>query len=207
MADAKKSEAEAAVSPPEKKNRGKLILIIGAIVLLIAGGGAAAFFMLKKPPADAEAAEGAAKKVKKAEPGAPPVFYKFDKPFTVKLMTDNQDAYLQTELQLKLLDASGADAIKQNEPELKHRITLTLMSKKSSALATADGVQRLANELRDTINNVVSPATAGKEKAADKPAEKPADGSAEKPAEKAPAETADPSAVVQSVLFSSFIIQ
>jgi flagellar basal body-associated protein FliL len=110
---------------------------------------------------------------KKADPAAPPVFYKFDKPFTVKLATEQQDAYLQAEVQLKLLDATGTDLIKQNEPELKHKITLTLMGSKASMLASSEGVQTLANELRDTINKVVSPTPAGKEKPAEKTAEKP----------------------------------
>lgn len=207
MADAKKNEADAVVAPP-KKSKTKWILFAVIGVLVLGGGGAAAFFMLKKP--HAEGTEAVAKK--KAEPAAPPVFYKFDKPFTVKLATEQQDAYLQAEVQLKLLDATGTDVIKQNEPELKHKITLTLMGRKASMLATSEGVQKLANELRDTINKVVSPAAAVKEKAGEKPAEKkaetPASGEPPKPAEKPePAELADPSAVVQSVLFSSFIIQ
>ncbi|MBI5109139.1 MAG: flagellar basal body-associated FliL family protein [Rhodocyclales bacterium] len=210
MADAKKTEADAVVAPP-KKSRSKWILFAVIGVLLLAGGGAAAFFLLKKPP-QAEGAEAAAPAKKKVDPAAAPVFYKFDKPFTVKLATEQQDAYLQTEVQLKLLDAAGADVIKQNEPELKHRITLMLMGRKASMLSSSDGVQRLANEIRDTVNKVVSPATASKEKAVEKPvekiAEKPADGTPPKTPEKPePAELADPSAVVQSVLFSSFIVQ
>ncbi len=208
MADAKKTEADAVVAAP-KKSKTKWILIAVIALLVLGGGGAAAFFMLKKP--HAEGAEATAAK-KKSEPVAPPVFYKFDKPFTVKLATEQQDAYLQAEVQLKLLDATGNDLIKQNEPELKHKITLTLMGRKASMLATSEGVQKLANELRDTINKVVSPASATKEKPVEKSAEKKAEtppaGEAPKPAEKPePAELADPSAMVQSVLFSSFIIQ
>ena len=210
MADAKKTEADAVVAPP-KKSKTKWLVFAAIGILVLAGGGAAAFFLMKKP-APAEGAEAAAPAKKKVDPAAAPVFYKFDKPFTVKLATEQQDAYLQTEVQLKLLEASGTDLIKQNEPELKHKITLMLMGRKASTLATSEGVQRLANELRDTINKVVSPAAPAKEKPAekaiDKAPEKPAEGTAPKPAEKPePAESADPSAVVQSVLFSTFIIQ
>jgi flagellar FliL protein len=210
MADAKKTEAEAVVAPP-KKAKSKWILFAAIGVLVLAGGGTAAFFLLKKPP-QAEGTEAAAPVKKKVDPTAAPVFYKFDKPFTVKLATEQQDAYLQTEVQLKLLEATGTDVIKVNEPELKHKITLMLMGRKASMLSSSEGVQRLANEIRDTVNKVVSPAPAAKEKAAEKPAEKaaekPADGTPPKTPEKPePAELADPSAVVQSVLFSSFIIQ
>lgn len=211
MADAKKTEAEAVVAPPKKaKSKWILFAVIG--VLVLGGGGAAAYFMLKKPP-HAEGAEAAAAPAKKkVDPAAPPVFYKFDKPFTVKLATEQQDAYLQAEVQLKLLDATGAEVIKQNEPELKHKITLMLMGRKASMLSSSEGVQKLANEIRDTVNKVVSPAPASKEKAAEKPVEKAADKAADgappkTPEKPEPAELADPSAVVQSVLFSSFIVQ
>jgi hypothetical protein len=83
-----------------------------------------------------------------------------------------------------------------------------LMGRKASMLSSSEGVQRLANEIRDTVNKVVSPAPPSKEKAAEKPAKKAADGAPPKTPEKPePAELADPSAVVQSVLFSSFIVQ
>lgn len=208
MADAKKAEAETAAPPPKKKGKWMIFALIG-VAILVLGGGAAFFFLKKSAPAGEEAAEAAAKdgaKKKKAEPGAPPVFYKFDKPFTVKLQTEQQEAYLQADVQMKLLDPQGLELMKQFEPELKHRFTLTLMSNKASNLATAAGVQRLANELRDIANRVIDPTLEKAKPAAEiKPAAEgnpPAEAAAA-----APAEAADPRAPVQSVLFSSFIIQ
>lgn len=196
MADTRKPEADAVTAPPKKKSKRMLFVILGVVCLAAAGGGAA-FFMLQKPaPADGEdgakaAAAARAPAKKKADPAIAPVFYKFDKAFTVKLQTEQQEAYLQTEVQLKLLDASNLDVIKQYEPELKHRITLSLMNNKASTLVTASGVQRLANELRDVANKVVTP---------------PEEAAAAVPAAD-PAELADAGAMVQSVLFSTFIIQ
>jgi flagellar FliL protein len=208
MADAKKAEAETAATPPKKKGKWMVFALIGVACLALGGG--AAFFLLKKPaPTGDEATEAATKepaKKKKAEPGAPPVFYKFDKAFTVKLQTEQQEAYLQAEVQLKLLDSQGLELMKQFEPELKHRITLTLMNNKASTLSTATGVQRLANELRDIANRVIDPTSQKAKPAADaKPATEtsPATEAAAAP----PADAADPGAPVQSVLFSSFIIQ
>lgn len=191
MADAKKPEAEIAAAPPKKKGKWLLFIIIGIVGLALGGGGT--FLLVKKqaPAAAEEGAEAAAGK-KKAEINTPPAFYKFDKAFTVKLQTEQQEAYLQTEVQLKLLDARGQDLAKQYEPELKHRITLTLMSKKASDIGSAAGVQRLANELRDVANRTIA--------APLPPKGKPA-GEAE------PADTAEADAPVQSVLFSTFIIQ
>lgn len=192
MADTKKAETEAAPPPPKKKSKWLLFIIIGIAGLALGGGGA--YFLVKKQvaeeSADAPAPEGAKKK--KADNAAPPVFYKFDKPFTVKLQTEQQEAYLQAEVQLKLPDAQSVELIKQYEPELKHRITLTMMGKKASVIGTADGVQQLANELRSVTNSVIVPASVPKGKPA---------------AETDPAATTDADAPVQSVLFSSFIIQ
>ena len=195
MADTKKTEAEAAAPPAKKKGKWLLFLLIGIAGLALGGGGA--YFLVKKqaPAAAEDGAEAPARDVakkKKVDNAAPPVFYKFDKPFTVKLQTEQQEAYLQAEVQLKLPDAQTVDLIKQYEPELKHRITLTMMGKKASIIGTADGVQRLANELRDVTNNVIAPTPSAKGKPA---------------AETEPAATAEADAPVQSVLFSSFIIQ
>jgi flagellar basal body-associated protein FliL len=173
MADAKKTEADAVVAPP-KKSKTKWILFA---VIGLAGAWRwrrGRVFHAEEAPAAEGAEAAAAPAKKKADPSAPPVFYKFDKPFTVKLATEQQDAYLQAEVQLKLLDATGTDLIKQNEPELKHKITLTLMGRKASMLASSEGVQKLANELRDTINKVVSPTHGRQGKAAEKTAEKKA---------------------------------
>lgn len=194
MADAKKPEVEVAVAPPKKKGKWLLVAVIGIVGLALGGGGT--FLLVRKQPQavsddGAEATVREVTKKKKVDPGAPPVFYKFDKAFTVKLQTEQQEAYLQTEVQLKLLDSTGLDLMKQFEPELKHRITLSLMNSKASSLASAAGVQRLANELRDLTNKVISPAAE-----ADNPS-----------AAKEPAEIAAPGAPVQSVLFSTFIIQ
>ena len=188
MADAKKTAAETPADPPPKsKSKLLLLIVIGILVGAIAAG--AAFFLLKKNDVG-EGAHPAEKK--KVDAGAPPVFYRFEKPFTVKLRAEQQEAYLQTEIQLRLLEAHDQELVKQYEPELKYRITLALMEKQAADLGTAAGVQKLANELRDIVNTVVAPSA-------------PARASASTPPEPAAQAAAD--APVQAVLFSTFIIQ
>ena len=199
MADAKKAETEAE-TPPVPKRRGKLMLfiVIGVLVLALGGGGAVYFVMKKKAAhetADGEDLPGedrSRKRDKKADHVAPS-FHKFDKPFTVKLQTEQQEAYLQAELQLRVLDASVLESLKQYDPELKHRIMLTLLAKKASELSTAEGVQRLSNEIRDIANNTLEPPIVRKGGA--------------NVAAKEPSDVAGPDAPVQAVLFTSFIIQ
>lgn len=199
MAEAKKAETEAEAPPAKPKGKLILFIAIGVLVLALIGGGAAYFLMKKKAPAEGEDGEDAQaevkpkKKDKKADHSVAPSFHKFDKAFTVKLQTEQQEAYLQAEVQLRVLDATALELLKQYDPELKHRIMLILLTKKASELGTAQGVQRLSNEIRETVNNTLEPPVVKKGK--------------EKVEPKEPGDTAAPDAPVQAVLFTSFIVQ
>lgn len=195
MAEAKKAESAEGEQPPKKKS--KLLLIIVAAVVAVALIGAGAFFLLKKPAAhddeegdEAPVKEQKAKKSKK-EHGAPPVFVKLDA-FTVKLQTENQDAYLQAVPELRVLDAHTGDTIKQYNPEIRHKVLLILSGKKASDLGTPDGVQKLSNEMRVAINAIIEP-PAPRKKGSKEPEE--------------PGDQAKPDDPVQAVLFTSFIVQ
>ena len=199
MAEAKKAETEAEAPPAKPKGKLILFIAIGVLVLVLIGGGATYFLMKKKAPAEGEDGEDAQaevkpkKKDKKADHSVAPSFHKFDKAFTVKLQTEQQEAYLQAEVQLRVLDATALELLKQYDPELKHRIMLILLTKKASELGTAQGVQRLSNEIRETVNNTLEPPVVKKGK--------------EKVEPKEPGDTAAPDAPVQAVLFTSFIVQ
>lgn len=194
MADAKKTEApaegEAAVKPKKKL---MLFIIIGVLVLVLGGGGAA-YFLMKKSHVDEEAEEGdetpvktaKAKKKKKDEKVAPPVFTKLE-PFVVKLQAEQQEAYVQAVPELKLLEAPIADQVKNFMPEIRHKVLLILASKKASELGTPQGMQVLANQIRESINATLTG--------------NPPDPAAEKQ------DSAEADAPVQAVFFSSLIVQ
>lgn len=205
-AEAKKAEeGEGAAEPPKKKSKLLLFIIIGVVVVLLGGGGA--FFMLKKSPhADEEggdeppAKEQKAKKDKKKEKEVPPVFVKLE-PFTVKLQTEAQEAYLQATPELRVLDAHLGDKIKQFAPEIRHRILLIMSAKKASDISNPQGVQQLSNEIRIAINRIVDgPKDAGKGK-------KKGKAEAEGKVQEIFPDEADPDDSVQAVLFTSFIVQ
>jgi flagellar FliL protein len=201
MADAKKAETEGEGEAPPPKKKGKLIIFIvaGVFILVLIVGGAAYFLTKKKATADEAvdgedaAAEVKPKKKEKHDAHNAPSFYKFDKPFTVKLQTEQQEAYLQAEVQMRTIDAAVLESLKQYDPELKHRIMLILLAKKASELGTAQGVQKLSNEIRETVNNTLEPPVPKKGKPQAEPKE--------------PGDVAAPDAPVQAVLFTSFIIQ
>ncbi|HWV18553.1 MAG TPA: flagellar basal body-associated FliL family protein [Rhodocyclaceae bacterium] len=192
MSDAKPAEA----APPKKK--GKLFLIIGIVVLVLAiAGAAAAFLLMKKSHSDdmedgEETSESAppAKKSKASHSG-PPVFVKLDT-FTVRLQNEGNDSYLQAVPELRVLDAQVAEEVKTYTPEIRHKTLLVMSGKQPADVNNPAGVQQLANELRETINNILNPPS-GKRKKKEE-AEEISD-------------TAAPDDPVQAVLFTSFIVQ
>jgi flagellar protein FliL len=196
MAEAKKAEG-GEIEPPPKKSKKLLLIIVAAVIALVVIGGAAAYFLTKSKaePTDEEGDEPPAKvekakKSKKDHEDAPPVYVKLDA-FTVKLQTEQQEAYLQAVPELRVLDAHVGDRIKQYTPEIRHRVLLIMSGKKSSDVSTPQGVQRLANEIRVAINAIIEPPQPRK-KAREEPE---------------PGDRAGPDEPVQAVLFTSFIVQ
>lgn len=192
MSDAKPADA----APPKKK--GKLFLIIGIVVLVLAIAGAAAAFLMKKSHSEddedgEEAAEvqKPAKKEKAAKKG-PPVFVKLDA-FTVRLQNEGADSYLQAIPELRVLDAQVAEEVKVYTPEIRHKVLLVIASKQPTDVNNPAGVQKLANELRVTINEILNPPPKSKKKKQEEPEEI--------------SDTAEPDDPVQAVLFTSFIVQ
>ena len=148
----KKPEAEAEGEEPQPKKKGKLPLILGLVLLLVAGGGGAWFFMFR------DKGESAAEQQAKTQPPKPPVFVPLDA-FTVNLSSEQGDQYLQMAATLKVLDPSAADAVKQYMPEARHKILVLLSTKKAMEISSGEGRERLAEEIRQTANNVLLAAT------------------------------------------------
>jgi flagellar FliL protein len=178
--------AEEGVEAPPKKSK-KLLIIIVAAVLILAIAGAGAFFLLKggdHPEDDEEAATETTKpKKKKGEAAAPPVFVNLET-FTVNLIPETGDQYLQVILALELEDATVDADLKTQMPKVRNNIMLLLSSKKASELLSKEGKESLAEALKEEINSIISPP---------KKSKKGAKVSSEGP--------------VKSVLFTSFIIQ
>ena len=193
MAEAEKKkdgDSEDEVAAPPKKSKRKLIIfvVIGIVVLAIAGAGA--FFLMKKKPG-AEGADGAVaeteapEKIKKND--LPPVYLKLD-PFTTNLAMESAEQasaaagqYIQVVVEMKVEDAKAEEELKQYMPEIRNNILRLLSSKAPSKLASTEGKDLLASEIRDSVNGIADPDA--------KKGAKP------------------PSGPVESVLFSSFIIQ
>lgn len=145
--DAQDTEIEDAEGAPPKKSRKKLIFFILAL-LVLAGGGAAAFMLLNPSPAK----HGSAAKSARSE--APPSFFDLGQ-FTANLVRENEDRYLQVSITLKITDPELEEKIKASRPEILHRINMLLQSKMPSELATYEGKEILARQIREQVEYVV----------------------------------------------------
>lgn len=188
MAKDAKAAEEGAEAPPKKSK--KLLIIILAVVLLVVLGGGAAFMLLSKgdhAEDDEETAEETAKpakkKDKKKDKEAHPIFINLDA-FTVNLVPETGDQYLQVVISLEVEDATAEPEIKSKIPKIRNNLTLLLSSKKASELLPKEGKEKLAEALKDEINSIIEPPVKNKKGVAE---------SAEGP--------------VKAVLFTSFIIQ
>jgi len=209
---AKPGAAEAADAPP-KKSKKKLIIIIAVMVLLI-GGGAAAFLLMKpSPPAKPDEAGAMAEA---AHPDVPPAYVQLGT-FTANLIHEEGDRYLQVAIELKITRPELKEKIKATNPEILHRVNMLLQSKRPSELASFDGKQKLAEQIKAQVEYVLglrktppaitdSDATPNKEEhtaqtvpteAQSSPTETPA----------AATETPASKSGIADVLFTSFIIQ
>ena len=149
--DKGKPAVDVAAGAPTKGKGKLLVIIVAAVVLLAGGGGGAWYFMHAKKSAH----DGQETGKHDAEPAKPPVFVKLET-FTVNLTSEGEDRMLQTDVELKVADAKVTDTIKAHMPEIRNALLLLLSSKTASALATAEGKQKLSGEVRAQINKVLN---------------------------------------------------
>lgn len=86
-----------------------------------------------------------------------PVFVTLD-PFTVNLVPDEGNRYLQVGMALRVVDARTASNLSGFMPEIRHRVNLILSSKLPSQVITAEDRESLAKEVQAEINSVLGSA-------------------------------------------------
>lgn len=167
--------AEAGAEAPKSKK--KLIVILAVVLALAGGGGAAAFFLMKKPEPphkakaatsheegaeDADAEEGHGDEAEEEEEeaeeeeaggggghgegGGGPAYLQFET-FTVNLLPDPDEKFLQLDLTIEAKDAALVEKLKAQMPLMRNRVLMLLTSKKASDIATPEGKTQLSEEL------------------------------------------------------------
>ncbi|HVO86982.1 MAG TPA: flagellar basal body-associated protein FliL [Casimicrobiaceae bacterium] len=135
----KPAPAPAAPEPvAQPKKRLRWLLAIVTVVLILGASGGAWWYLRGNGAHDAETPKVATAK--------PPVFFTLE-PFTVNLMEENGDHYLQLSIVLQVEDDKVGDQIKTYLPIIRNKMLLMLSAKRPSDLATAEGKERLIAEL------------------------------------------------------------
>lgn len=159
MAKAPEKTEGTAEAAPKSGKKQQLIIIIGVVVALLLAGVGFLLFTKKNQAAEDEDPKPAAahsKKAKSHEPAKPPAMFKLE-PFTVKLQPDEgkPEQYMQTVLELEVLDSHTADQVKPMTAKIRSRVLLLLMSKTAADLSSPKGIEALTIELRNEINKIL----------------------------------------------------
>ncbi|MCR4297662.1 MAG: flagellar basal body-associated FliL family protein [Gallionella sp.] len=144
---AKPAAAQETDAPPPKKSRKKLIMVIATLALLI-GGGSAAFLLMEPAP------DEAGKVAEEAAPEVPATYVQLGT-FTANLIHEEGDRYLQVAIELKITNPELEKKIKATNPEILHRVNMLLQSKRPSELASFDGKQKLAEQIKAQVEYVL----------------------------------------------------
>jgi flagellar protein FliL len=161
MAKAPVKPEAAGEAAPKKKGKLLIIIVIVLLVLLIVvAGGVGALVLLKKDKGGgddhAKPSEAAAEHLPPStiDLSKPPTFVPLD-PFTVNLLRDEGDHYLQAVVVLRVADPKMADSLKAFMPEVRHRINLMLSSKLPSELSSTAGREELAEGIANQVNEAL----------------------------------------------------
>lgn len=149
---------EEVVEAPPKKSKKKLIVIGIALLALIVAGAVAALLLLQpKHPSEQDAAAAGKEntEVKSDAAVEPPKFIDLGTFTTNLAREDDADRYVQVSISLKINRAELEEQIKNNKPEILHRVNLLLQSKLPSELATPEGKTRLSEQIKLHIQQVL----------------------------------------------------
>ncbi len=122
--------------PAKKRSTFKSVLII--VVLLAAAGGGGAWYLLRPAVSHTEESKAVVAKA--------PVFLNLE-PFTVNLVEENGDHYLQVGIVYQMADDKAIDGAKVYMPVLRNKILLLLSSKRPSELSSLEGKNKLVADL------------------------------------------------------------
>ncbi len=142
---AAEAPAEAPAANPKKK---MIVIILAAVIASSAAAGGAVWFMGRS---------GKSAPAKEVEVKSAPAIFVPLEPFTVNLQTENADQFLQTTIQLQVGDLASVEIFKSNLAIVRNRILILLSSKKASEISSAEGKQKLADEVVELMKQPFTP--------------------------------------------------
>ena len=148
--------AEAAKEEEVKSGGSKKLIIIIVVVVVLLLGGVGAFFAMSGGKTEGEEGEEAAVGEEEAEDGAqavlPPAVLPLET-FIVNLQV--KGSFLKTTLQLEFAEPELPPTIESDVPKVRDVVIRILSSKSSSEILAADGKEKLREEIRNGVNEVL----------------------------------------------------
>ena len=120
------------------RKRGKLMIVVIALVLLVGAGGGGAWWWMSRDAGTAQAKPALAAKA--------PLFMNLE-PFTVNLLEESGEHYLQTSIVFQVADEKAMETMKAYLPVIRSRILMLLSSKKPSDLSSPAGKAKLVEDV------------------------------------------------------------
>lgn len=150
------AEIAEAGDAPSGKIKKKLIITAITVILLISGG-AAAFLLMTPPHSESMMAAKetfGTRGEEKTHSQDPPKFVALGT-FTANLIREEGDRYLQVSISLKVTRPELEEKVKANNPEILHRVNMLLQSKSPSELASLEGKEMLAQQIKEQVEYVL----------------------------------------------------
>ena len=135
-----KDGKSAAKAPPRKSRKGLVAIVL---LLVLAGAGGGAWWWTQR---DAGAQASAAPRA--------PVFMNLE-PFTVNLLEEGGEHYLQTSLVFQVTDEKIVETMKAYLPVIRNRVLLLLSSKRPSDIASPEGKAKLVGEVTAAVRDSI----------------------------------------------------
>ncbi len=147
-------KAEAVEQAPARGGKKKKIFVLAAAVVLLAAGGGGAYWLMANKAANKGGDASEEQEAGDTAKGKPPVFVNLE-PFTVNLVSEASDRYLQVGIDLKVSGPEVGEKIKLHLPEIRNGVLLLLTSKRVDDLSSAEGKNLLREEIRDAVNRPI----------------------------------------------------
>jgi flagellar FliL protein len=144
------SDKDAKPAAKAKPKRGKGLFVIVALLVLAGAGGGGAWWWLGRDAGTVQASTPTTR---------PPVFMNLE-PFTVNLLEEGGERYLQTSIVFQVTDEKVAESMKAYLPVIRNRILLLLSGKRPSDLATPAGKAKLVEEVTGAVRESIPGTTA-----------------------------------------------
>ena len=157
--DAKPAPENVEIVAPKKSKKLMTIIAAALVLILIIGGVLAVILMKSHPAAEGEDPEATTEtaKVDKKKGGKEdaPVYIALDA-FTVNLVPDNGEQFLQLTITVEVDSLHVGDQLKNYTPKIRNNVMLLLSGKKASDLISKEGKETLANEIRGLMNEILN---------------------------------------------------